>query len=116
MKVRILGCSDKIYWYHNCFGQIFEVMQDESNINRWYCIGTGYVGRLIMQKDCEVINEIITPLHVHPDIHSIREACQKHVDNLRKGNVDDDDEHYIYEAAMEFFYGKDVWKEINQRR
>lgn len=29
------------------------------------------------------------------------------------GDTDSDDEHYIFEAAMEFVFGPDVWKRYN---
>jgi hypothetical protein len=47
----------------------------------------------------------------------LRSLCQSYIDELAKeeGYVDEDLEHYIFEAAMEACFGKDVWKWINAR-
>lgn len=49
------------------------------------------------------------------DITALKRLCQEHIDDFNTGNEDDDDEHYIYEAAMEAVFGKNVWKWINSR-
>lgn len=41
--------------------------------------------------------------------------CQSHIDDMCNENYcdDNDNEHWIYEAAMEAVFGKDVWNWIN---
>ena len=42
--------------------------------------------------------------------------CQGYIEEIDTGGrVDEDTEHYIFEAAMECFFGKDVWKWINSK-
>jgi len=51
---------------------------------------------------------------VDPD--PLRKMCQEYIDELDKsGYVDDDFDHYIYEAAMTMVFGKDVWMWINKQ-
>ena len=46
----------------------------------------------------------------------LRRLCQEYIDQLAEDDyVDDDLEHYIFEAAMELAFGKGVWKWINAR-
>lgn len=41
--------------------------------------------------------------------------CQQYIDSCEKNNhVDEDLEHYIFEAAMEAVFGPDVWKYVNK--
>lgn len=55
----------------------------------------------------------------NPNLEKLRTVCQGLIDSIDNGNYhedeDNDDEHYIYEAAMEALYGKDVWNYINER-
>jgi 5-methylcytosine-specific restriction endonuclease McrBC regulatory subunit McrC len=48
-----------------------------------------------------------------PDFESLIKACEHYLNNIEKGKQRDDDQHYIYEAAMECIYGKEVWDFIN---
>lgn len=47
------------------------------------------------------------------DYSKVKKACEVHIQNLADGNQERDDEHWIYEAAMEAVYGKDVWSWVN---
>ena len=51
-----------------------------------------------------------------PDISRLRDMCMDIVNNIsdENGFNGKDDEVYIYECAMNTFYGKDVFKYINQ--
>ena len=44
-----------------------------------------------------------------PDIKPLQAICQQYIESLGKDDEDDDDEHYIFEVAMETFFGEDVW-------
>lgn len=46
----------------------------------------------------------------------LKELVDDHIARVRDGShhCDDDDDHYIYEAAVEAFYGKEIWKEFNE--
>ena len=47
----------------------------------------------------------------------VYEYANKYIDELaEKGWVDDDLEHYIFEAVMEMVFGKNVWDFINKAR
>lgn len=50
-----------------------------------------------------------------PNIDPLVELVAEHLRLIACDNRDEDMPHYIYEAAMEVFYGKDVWKFINAR-
>jgi len=44
------------------------------------------------------------------------DLCIKYIETIARGEyMKDDAEHYIFEAAMEGAYGKDIWKWINER-
>ena len=44
----------------------------------------------------------------------IKTLCLKHIDEIENGEIDRGTEHYIYEAAMEAVFGKDVWQWVNR--
>jgi len=51
-----------------------------------------------------------------PDLTELRGACQSYIDELAGGkNADSDSTEYIFEAAMETLYGKDIFNWINER-
>ena len=51
-----------------------------------------------------------------PDFTALRECVTEGVNEFAEtGDEDDDFEHYVYEAAMEALYGKDIWKWYNAR-
>lgn len=51
-----------------------------------------------------------------PSLVQLCRLCREYIDELdEKGYVDDDMNHYIFEAAMEACFGKDVWNYINAR-
>jgi hypothetical protein len=50
-----------------------------------------------------------------PNLEKLSYLCTEHLRLIACGTRDEDMPHYIYEAAMEAFYGKDVWKFVNAR-
>jgi hypothetical protein len=50
-----------------------------------------------------------------PSLSALKKACKEYIDSLADGEYDREDEHYIYEAAMEAMYGKEVWEYINSK-
>jgi len=63
----------------------------------------------------EMIDDKPIPLEEwNRDFSKVRKACETHIQELMNGEVDTDAEHYIYETAMEAFYGKDVWDWVNK--
>lgn len=49
------------------------------------------------------------------DIEPLRQICAGYLELINKGEEMKDGRHYIYEVAMETFYGKEVWKFINSK-
>lgn len=50
----------------------------------------------------------------NPDFTRVKQLCSAEIDTRAAGGrVKDDADHYIYEAAMEAVFGKDVWAWIN---
>ena len=53
----------------------------------------------------------------NPDIEKVRQAVRDYMDFLHSEEYHEDGKadyrHWIYEAALEAFYGKDVWKYTN---
>lgn len=49
----------------------------------------------------------------------LEKACDEYMEFLRSEEYHEDKAndyaHYIFEAALEHYYGKDVWDEINAR-
>lgn len=53
MKVRIINCSDKTFWYNHFIGRIFKVIDCDKN--RYYTITKKMKIKIpILKIDCEV--------------------------------------------------------------
>jgi hypothetical protein len=52
------------------------------------------------------------------DLTALSKICKDYIDFVasRKYHEDNDFKHYIYEVAMETFFGKDVFNYINKRK
>lgn len=51
---------------------------------------------------------------VDRELHPLLVVCMQYIDDLwNKGYVDEDLNHYIFEAAMEYIYGKEIFEKIN---
>ena len=48
-------------------------------------------------------------------LDELRELCLSYLDSVSIDAVDDDMEHYIFETAIEVFYGDKIWGYINKR-
>jgi hypothetical protein len=60
--------------------------------------------------------EILKPKQLPTiDLSELREVCQQHIDEIEGNEEDEDTAHYIYEAAMEAVFGKEVWGYINSK-
>jgi len=50
------------------------------------------------------------------DFTHVKSECGAYIETLNKnGFVRDDDEHFIFESAMEACFGKSVWAWINKK-
>ena len=49
------------------------------------------------------------------DTNKLKELCQDYIDSLAGDCRFKDPEHIICEAAIELFFGEDVWGWINER-
>jgi len=57
-----------------------------------------------------------TPLAIdQQDFTALRKLTASWIEEVKTGEVDENLEHYIYEAAMEAIYGPDVWKWVNEQ-
>ena len=54
-------------------------------------------------------------LIVHMDFSDLVIECKNHIFKLASNLSTEDDEHYIYEIAMEAVYGNHIWDWINER-
>ena len=53
---------------------------------------------------------------IDQDFTQVIKLCESYINDLDKdGWVDEDMDHYIFEAAMEAVYGKSVWEWINKK-
>lgn len=51
-----------------------------------------------------------------PNFKNLIELVEKSIpEYLENGHVDDDFDHYVFEAAMEAIYGKNIWKWWNKQ-
>ena len=50
-----------------------------------------------------------------PDLSKLKLLCVSYLDAVAEDEVDDDMDRYIFEAAMEAFYGGSVWEYVNER-
>lgn len=61
------------------------------------------------------IPEVVFPKPLEKaDLSILKTLCREYVET-DPDELDDDLEHYIFEAAIETIYGKDVWKFINSK-
>jgi hypothetical protein len=50
-----------------------------------------------------------------PDISKLSKMCQEYIDQLEEEEyVGDDFREYIFECALETFFGKEVWAFVNK--
>ena len=42
-------------------------------------------------------------------------ACEQYLDSLETSSEHGDEEHQIFEKAMEMFYGKNIWEYVNSK-
>ncbi len=54
-------------------------------------------------------------IYTNPDVAKFQKLCSQYIDSLAGEEYFKDHEYYIFEAAIELFYGKDVWDWINER-
>ena len=52
-----------------------------------------------------------------PNLHALQVICQKYIDALDKGHLEDANklDHYIFEIALETLFGKNVWDYVNAK-
>lgn len=55
MKVIIMSCSSEKSWYRDKIGKLFNVCSYDDN--NFMVRGKGYARKLILKKDCEVIEK-----------------------------------------------------------
>ena len=58
-------------------------------------------------------NNVPSP-KLNPDFSDVVDAAKSYIVEVQAGVVDDDTEHYIFEAVMEAVYGEKVWDWINK--
>lgn len=65
--------------------------------------------------------EVNKPDKIKPDLTALRRLVDDYMDDVAMVEkdhdhiIDEDFEHYIFETAVETFYGKKVWDYINER-
>lgn len=52
----------------------------------------------------------------NPSYDLLHTMCVDYVKSVAEDKVDDDHSHYIFEAAIEAVYGKDIWDWINKKQ
>lgn len=73
------------------------------------------------EKACLAYEKHIIPkpeMIENPDLDKLKKICQEYVNFVEDDNEyyeDNDFEHYIFETAIETFFGKSSWKWINER-
>lgn len=61
------------------------------------------------------MTEIIEQQVISPDLTRLKNMVDNHIKVYDPFGDNSDDEHYIYQVAMETFYGKDIWKRLNSK-
>lgn len=51
----------------------------------------------------------------NPDLSEVVIQLKELMKEVCTGYVDDDTEHYLFEAILEAYYGKDVWEWYNNK-
>ena len=71
---------------------------------------------LEVKREAKKIADVPVPKGI-TDFSKVAEMVINHVNSMNTDEYheDNDDKHYIYKAAIEAVYGKDVWKWINER-
>lgn len=68
-----------------------------------------YLNELKIYEKLKEKEKSVEPLK-NPDFSGLIAICKSHIKELGTDEENDDDEHYIYEAALEAIYGNNVWK------
>ena len=61
------------------------------------------------------MKESLPSLRFEPDLEPLKKCIKDYLELVAKNEYDEDDKQWIFETALEAFYGKDIWKWINQR-
>jgi len=70
-----------------------------------------------LEKEIAKRNKSDVPIALeNPNFEKLIITCKEHITVMSGGSYcDNDDEHYIYETAMEAVYGSDIWLGVNKQ-
>lgn len=64
----------------------------------------------------QIQNMTIPKIVDHPTFDKLQKCCESYIQEIMdKGGVDSNSDHYIFECAMEAYYGNDIFKWINKK-
>jgi len=64
--------------------------------------------------DLAILESVKKPQQIeNVNLTALRKVCQEVLDSEYQ---DDDEDHWVYETAMETIFGTDVWEYLNKRR
>lgn len=67
------------------------------------------------RRDKEDLIKSIPVALENKNSYALQKICEKYVNDLAVDRyVDNDLEHYIFETAMEFIFGRSIWDWINE--
>jgi hypothetical protein len=70
-----------------------------------------------LQEELDRRNKPKTLTGVNGDkLQKLKTECEKYIERIAQGYSDlDDEEHYIFETALELFYGSNIWDWVNNK-
>lgn len=93
---------------------------DEVAVNNQYLMETALKnlssGELMQLAERKMKIEEQRPQPLPPeevDLTALRAALEAHIEEIATDGSDTDTPHYIFEAALEAFYGKEIWSWVN---
>lgn len=83
-------------------------------ITMYECDGCGKP-HMTREQAAECCPSSVPTMMVTPDIERLKLTLKHYITDLAEGNGHEDDDHAIFEVAVEAFYGKNVWDWINKQ-
>jgi transketolase len=63
----------------------------------------------------QIQNMIIPKMVDHPSFDKLQKCCEDYIQEVIDKKVDTDTTHDVFECAIEAYYGKDIFKWVNER-
>lgn len=79
-------------------------------------IDTDDLRKELERREIEEKTQAIPRAVESPDLTALKEICREYIDDLAEdGRADEDYNEYVFEVAIQTFYGDSVWEWVSAR-